>query len=351
MAEFISGIPRLKHIEEHFLTRFDILKLQMTKFSKLIKSFSIFALIVLFAVFVGIYFVKQTFLPISNESKTVDFMINKGASVSQIGNNLQKAGLIKNGVVFKFYIQLTNSQNKIQAGEFQLSPNLSLTEIVEKLKKGPTELWVTIPEGTRREEIAIKFATALNKDQKFIEDFMDLTDGKEGYLFPDTYLFPKAATVTQIVNKLESTFDAKAKDATREQIIMASLLERETFADSEKPIVAGILFKRLNNDWPLQVDATLQYAKDSAKYKTVSSANKYWEPIYSNDKEINSAFNTYKNLGLPPAPISNPGLSTIEAAINPEESDYWYYIHDNSGKIHFARDLSEHNANIDKYLR
>lgn len=290
------------------------------------------------------------FLPVSSDSKTVDFMVNKGASVSQIGNNLQKAGLIRSNIAFKFFVQVTNSQNKIQAGEFQLSPNLSLSQLVNELKKVPKEIWVTIPEGLRREEIAIKFANSLNKDQKFIQDFMDLTEGKEGYLFPDTYLFPKSATVTQIVSKIETTFDSKVKNATKEQIVMASLLERETFADSEKPIVAGILFKRLKNDWPLQVDATLQYAKDSTKYKVLNTQNKYWEPIYSDDKEIDSLFNTYKNLGLPPAPISNPGFSTIEASINPEESDYWYYIHDNSGKIHFAKTLEEHNSNIAKYL-
>ncbi len=307
--------------------------------------------LVIITVFVSVLFVRQVFMPVSTNSTQKDFMVNKGASVSQIGNNLEKAGLIKSGIAFKFYVQITNSQNKIQAGEFQLSPNLTMEELLEKLKKGPSELWVTIPEGTRSEEIAIKFATTLSKDQKFIDDFMDLTEGKEGYLFPDTYLFPKSATVTQIVNKLESTFYSKVKNASKEQIIMASLLERETFADSEKPIVAGILFKRLDNDWPLQVDATLQYAKDVAKYKTVISTNKYWEPVYSSDKEIDSLFNTYKNLGLPPAPISNPGLSTIEASINPEESEYWYYIHDSSGKIHFAKELSEHNANIDKYLR
>lgn len=302
-------------------------------------------------IFIFVLFVRQAFMPVSTDSSQKDFMINKGASVSQIGSNLEKAGLVRSGIAFKFYVQITNSQNKIQAGEFQLSPNLTMQELLEKLKKGPSELWVTIPEGTRREEIAIKFATTLNKDQKFIDEFMNLTEGKEGYLFPDTYLFPKSATATQIVNKLETTFDAKVKNATKEQIIMASLLERETFADSEKPIVAGILFKRLDNDWPLQVDATLQYAKDSTKYKVLSTENKYWDPIYASDKEIDSPFNTYKNLGLPPSPISNPGISTIEASINPEESDYWYYIHDNSGKIHFARDLSEHNANIDKYLR
>lgn len=297
------------------------------------------------------FYIRQAFMPVSNEESPKDFMINKGASVVQIGNNLEKAGLIRNGMVFRYLVQMTSSQNKIQAGEFQLSPNLSMTEILEKLKKGPSELWITIPEGTRREEIAIKFATSLNKDQKFIDDFMNLTEGKEGYLFPDTYLFPKSATVTQIVNKLETTFDSKVKNATKEQIIMASLLERETFADSEKPLVAGVLFKRLDNDWPLQVDATLQYAKDSAKFKIATTTNKYWDPIYSADKEIDSPFNTYKKLGLPPAPISNPGISTITASINPEESDYWYYIHDNSGKIHFAKDLVEHNSNIDKYLR
>lgn len=320
-------------------------------FSMKFKYLLTLLLLVVVTLLVSGFYLRQVFMPVSADSSQKDFMINKGASVSQIGNNLEKAGLVRSGVAFKFYVQITNSQNKIQAGEFQLSPNLTMQELLEKLKKGPSELWVTIPEGTRREEIAIKFATALNKDQKFVDDFMDLTEGKEGYLFPDTYLFPKSATATQIVNKLETTFDAKVKNATKEQIIMASLLERETFADSEKPIVAGVLFKRLENGWPLQVDATLQYAKDSLKFKAVSSTNKYWEPIYANDKEIDSSFNTYKNLGLPPAPISNPGISTIEAAMNPEESDYWYYIHDNSGKIHFARDLSEHNANIDKYLR
>jgi len=309
----------------------------------------LFLIIIVFVVS-GLY-IKQSFMPVSNDSTQKDFMINKGASVSQIGIHLEKAGLIKSGIAFKFYVQITNSQNKIQAGEFQLSPSLTMQELLEKLKKGPSELWVTIPEGTRREEIAIKFAITLNKDQKFIDDFMNLTDGKEGYLFPDTYLFPKSVTVTQIVNKLETTFDAKVKNATKEQIIMASLLERETFADSEKPVVAGVLFKRLNNDWPLQVDATLQYAKDSTKHKTVISTNKYWDQIYSNDKEIDSPFNTYKNLGLPPSPIANAGYSSIMAAINPEESEYWYYIHDDDAKIHFAKDLEEHNSNIAKYLK
>lgn len=298
----------------------------------------LFAGITIVAIIAGFFYIKTLFLaPLSDSSKE-SFMVNKGSSVSLIGKNLEKAGLVKSGIVFKFYVQVTNSQNKIQAGEFELSKNLSLIQIVEKLKKGPQEIWVTIPEGLRREEIGMKFKTILAKDDEFYKEFLEITKNKEGYLFPDSYLFPKEATATQIVNRMLTTFDKKVSDITYNQVIVASMLERETFADSEKPIVAGILYKRIENDWPLQVDATLQYIKGD------------WKPVYSADKELKSPFNTYKNLGLPPSPISNPGLSSILASMSPEESEYWYYIHDNDGKIHFAKDLDEHNANIRKYL-
>jgi UPF0755 protein len=302
-------------------------------------KFLIISLLFLLVLIFLIFYIRQAFLPVSNDDKSIDFIIPKGSSVSIIGKNLEKAGLIKNAIVFKFYVQVTSSQNKIQAGEFQLASSFTLSQILDKLKKGPSEIWVTIPEGYRREEIATKFATTLAKDEEFTKEFLSLTKDKEGYLFPDTYLFPKTATATQIVNKLTSTFNNKISDVTYKQVIMASMLERETFADSEKSIVAGILYKRIKNDWPLQVDATLQYIKGD------------WKPVYSIDKELKSPFNTYKNLGLPPSPISNPGLSSIEAAISPEESEYWYYIHDNDAKIHFAKTLEEHNANIAKYLR
>lgn len=293
---------------------------------------------VLVIIIVGFFYIKTLFLAPSNDSRVVTFMVDKGSSVTKISNNLKNAGLIKNALVFKYYVQFTGVQNKIQAGEFDLSRNLTLTQIIEKLKKGPTEILVTIPEGLRREEVAAKFTSMLNKDDVFRREFLNLSAGKEGYLFPESYLFPKEATATQIVNRMTTTFDKKVTDVTYKQLIVASLLERETFADAEKPIVAGIIYKRLENDWPLQIDATLQYIKGD------------WKPVYSIDKELNSPFNTYKNLGLPPSPICNPSLSSILASISPETSDYWYYIHDNDGKIHFAKDLDEHNANIRKYL-
>lgn len=309
-----------------------------------------FALLLVALVVSGIY-VKGLLLPASNDNNQVDFLIPKGTSVSLIGRNLEKEGLIKSATAFKIFVQLTNSQNKIQAGEFVLSPNLSLTQIVNELKKGPKEVWVTVPEGLRREEIALKFKDSLVKDDTFLQEFLKLTLDKEGYLFPDTYLFPKTASATQIVTKLSSTFETKVKEVTFEQVIMASMLERETFADSEKPIVAGVLYKRLKNGWPLQVDATLQYAVANSKCQITNYKCDYWEQVAISNKTINSPYNTYENLGLPPAPIANAGQTSINAAINPEESDYWYYIHDNDGKIHFAKTLEEHNQNITKYLK
>lgn len=297
---------------------------------------SLFVLVLI--VFSGFLYVRSMFLPPSKTSEDVTFMINKGSSVSLIGKNLEKAGLVKNALVFRLYVQATGVQNKIQAGEFEIKSNLTLIQIVEELKKGPTEILVTIPEGLRREEIAEKYKVVLNKDEVFVKEFLQLTNGKEGYLYPESYLFPKEATATQIVNRMTKTFDAKVSDITYQQLIIASMLERETFSDSEKPIVAGVIYKRLENDWPLQIDATLQYIKGN------------WKPVYSIDKELDSPFNTYKNLGLPPSPICNPSLSSIEASISPESSDYWYYIHDNDGKIHFGKDLDEHNSNIRKYL-
>ncbi|MBL7036382.1 endolytic transglycosylase MltG [Candidatus Microgenomates bacterium] len=300
----------------------------------------------LLALFVGIILIVGGFIAINNSVKPVSgddsvhsFLITKGSSASQIGKNLQKEGLIKSSLAFKIYVQFTGRQSKISAGEFRLSPSQSLFEIVATLQKGPVEIWVTIPEGLRHEEIAQKFADELSKDNQFVNEFIALSSTHEGYLFPDTYLFPKSTTASKIVEKMLSTFDIRTKTGvTENQVIMASIIERETKGDAEKPVVAGILYKRIENEWPLQVDASIQYAKGD------------WKPILSSDKELNSSYNTYKFQGLPIGPISNPGIASINAAVNPTTSDYWYYLHDEKGVIHYGLDLDDHNANIRKYL-
>lgn len=293
--------------------------------------------------------------PVSGETAVKNFLILKGTAASVVGNNLQEAGLISNSLVFKLYLYVSGRQKSLIAGEYGLSPNLSLFEIVNQLTHGPKEIWVTIPEGLRKEEIAEKYIKTFGLEadaaSSFRSEFLLAASGKEGYLFPDTYLFAKDVTATLVVTKMLTTFDKKAAEVTHNQLVMASLIERETRTDAERPIVAGILYKRIAIGMPLQVDATVQYAVVNSKIKDQNSkVENFWPEITLEDRKINSAFNTYQILGLPPAPIANPGLSAIKAAINPEKSNYLYYLHDAQGVIRYASTLEEHNQNIRKYL-
>lgn len=268
------------------------------------------------SVFIFVY--SQT-KSVSNETSSKYFLILKGTSASKVADNLEKSGLIRSPLLFKAYVKFSGISQKIQAGQYKLSPNYSLFKVISEINKGPIEVWVTIPEGLRREQIAEKYINVLKPPdpEAFRRDFLNLTKTKEGYLFPDTYLFPWDASPGIIVSKMLATFDQKVKEITLDQLVMASLVEEETKTDLERPIVAGILYKRLKAGWPLQVDV---------------------------------APGTYKKLGLPQTPISNPGLISIKAAINPEDSPYWYYIHDPQGDIHYAKTLEEHNLNVSKYL-
>ena len=316
----------------------------------MLKKLILLPLLATLIVALGIFwFYSNTKAP-SNDSKFSDFLITKGTSAMQVGNNLYKAGLIKSPLAYKIYIQFTGKSGKIPAGEFRIASNMNLFQVVESLLKGPIELWVTIPEGLRREEIARKFAQSLDKNDVFEDEFLVASKGKEGTLFPDTYLFPKDASASAIVAKMTSTFKSKTASldssgsplSFHEKLILASIIERETKTDEERPIVAGVLMNRLNIGMALQVDAAVQYA--------VGTPKNWWPILTRDDLTSVSKFNTYKYAGLPPSPIANPGISSIKAAYAPKDSDYWYYIHDPKGLIHYAKTLSEHNANVSKYL-
>lgn len=306
-------------------------------------------LLLLFALFLSLVAVLVWFYiniqPVSTDKNFSNFLITKGQSASSVANKLQSSGFIKNALVFKIYLKITGQVNKIQPGEFRLSPSFSLFQVIDTLSKGPIEIWVTIPEGLRREEIAARFATNLDKDQSFVDEFLFVSKGEEGYLFPDTYLFPKDSSASAIVKKMIGTFENKTAslNLTKDQVILASILERETKTDEERPIVAGILMNRLDIGMALQVDASVQYA---------IGISKNWWPILSReDLKINSKYNTYKFPGLPPSAIASPGISSLTAAASPIDNDYFYYIHDSEAQIHYAKTLEEHNTNVAKYLR
>lgn len=301
------------------------------------------------------------------DSSQHDFLITRGQPLIKVAENLEKEGLIKNKLVFKLYAQISGKDKKIQAGEYKLSPNLSLQQLVQALIFGPQELWVTIPEGFRKEEIAYRIIKTLEiKDDQakiFFTEFIKETKDQEGYFFPDTYLFPKDITAVKVVLTLKNTFikrvtldlveSARKNGLTQNEIlVLASIVERETKTGTERPIVAGILLNRLNLGMALQVDATLQYITGTTRCggKYYLECN-WWGVPTVQEKQLRSAFNTYLNIGLPPTPIANPGIEAIEAVVRPEESDFLYYIHGSDGKIHYAKTLDEHNQNISKYLR
>lgn len=311
-----------------------------------------FLFIFILAIAGCVWFYENTKQVSSNKTFS-NFVIAKGSSAAQIGANLESKGFIKNAMVFRIYLKVTNQSSKLPSGEFRLSPSFSLFQTVDALFKGPLEIWVTIPEGLRREEIASKFATNLDRDQAFVDEFLLSSKGQEGYLFPDTYLFPKDSSASAIVKKMLNNFENKTSSLklTKDQVVLASILERETKTDEERPIVAGILMNRLNAGMALQVDASVQYAIASTKCTVQSTKCDWWPVLSRDDLKINSKYNTYKFPGLPLTSISNPGLSSLKAAANPVASDYFYYIHDKDGVIHYAKTLAEHNANVAKYLR
>ena len=305
---------------------------------------------------------------VSSSEAAVRFVIPKGRSATQIGDKLFEERLIKSPLAFKIYVQLAGKAEKIQAGEYTLSPDLALVEVVERLTSGPEELWVTIPEGLRREEIVERVVKSLELSSSeaavFRQGFLLESKDKEGFLFPDTYLFPRDVEASIVVDKMSRTYDSETIQFQSALIdesaaggldnkgitTLASLIERETKTDEERPVVAGILFNRLEIGMVLQVDATVQYALASENCKVKIIDCDWWPTLTKQDLEIDSPYNTYKFTGIPPGPIANPGVSSIRAVINPEDSEYLYYIHDSEGNIHYAETLSEHNQNIRQYL-
>jgi UPF0755 protein len=202
---------------------------------------------------------------------------------------------------------------------------------------------ITIPEGWTVDEInryLLERGVLVNEE---------LSSDLEGYLFPDTYEFFLDSTAAVVQQKFQDNLRAQLKtmgidvsgDHLRELLIVASLIEKEVWGIQEKRIVSGILWKRLENEVPLQVDATICYIKQAESCL----------PITASDKEIDSKYNTYLYKGLPPGPICNPGADSILAAARPARSPYWYYLSsDGGGETIFARTLDEHRQNIIKYL-
>lgn len=279
------------------------------------------------------------------------FVISPRENIRDIGNSLKKEGFIRDPIVFFLTVKQLSLDGKIQAGNFRLSPSMGLDEIAETLTHGTVDNWVTITEGKRADEIADTFAQKL---PTYSESWRSKLITQEGYLFPDTYLFPTDATIDQVIQIMKSNFEKKYTEAQKSQtsklsreqaVIIASIVEREGKSPDEMKLVASVLENRLNLGMALQADATVQYALG---YQPVEKS--WWKnSLTAQDLKIDSPYNTYANPGLPPTPISNPGLNSLTAALNPASTNYLYYFTDPKGITHFATTLDEQNANIRKY--
>jgi len=299
-----------------------------------------FFFFIILLLFLGIFLWQGIFLP--KDSSVVEkklFLIEKGQSLFQIAENLERESLIKNRFFFDFYVLIRGAQNKLQAGEYSLSPSMDITEIAKKIISGEVaKIVVTIPEGFTVKQIEERLGLKLPGENL------------EGFLFPDTYQFPPRVSGAEVVKKMRDNFDKKFTPYRNEVsgagltpfeiITMASLLEKEVKTKEDKELVSGILWKRLENKIPLQVDATIIYITGQKTTK-----------ISKEETQIDSPYNTYKYLGLPKGPICNPGLESILAAIYPKDSDYWYYLSTPEGETTFSKTLEEHNYAKSKYLR
>lgn len=283
----------------------------------------------------------------SSNKESKIFVVEKGAGIREISNRLKDEKLIKNPIVFFLLVKQLKLDKEIQAGDFRLSPSMTAQEIAENLTHGTLDIWTTIPEGKRAKEIA---EILKEKIPTYDSSWDNLLAAEEGYLFPDTYLISKDATIDMIINQMRGNFDQKYSTLNiqnsltpqSEIVILASLIEREAITDAEKPVIAGILINRLDAGMALQVDATIQYSK--------GKNGSWWEPVLLEEyRSVKSDYNTYLYPELPPGPISNPGIEALRAAAFPMDTDYFYYLHDENRTIRYATTLDEHNSNIEKY--
>jgi len=310
--------------------------------------------------------------PAGADDTPVTFTVIQGQSVQQISNALAREGLITDAELFMRYVQYHGLDAGIQAGTYTLNATMTIPEIARTLQHAQAEeQQVTIPEGKRMEEAAVFIAQQTNiaadeflllaqqgwRNTRLIDDYpflatLPTTATLEGFLFPDTYRLPAQATAYDLVDRMLANFETQVTPEIQQRfadhgmslyegITLASIVEREAVLDHERPQISGVFHNRLRDGWFLASCPTVQYALG---YRPDEGT--WWKrQIYFSDLEVASPYNTYRNLGLPPAPIASPGIASINAAAQPAETDYYFFMVDctrNDGGHFFSRTEAEH---------
>ncbi len=287
--------------------------------------------------------------------------IPNGTTLRQVSHQLESKKIISSEKQFMMFTYFQGKQDHIQAGEYQLSGQMTPYEILDIISNGRTHLHtVTIPEGHRIAEIAsILEKEGLVNSKKFISETQNSelikslkisAESLEGYLFPETYRFSKNTGERKIIEKMVDTFKEKVLNPSTKEMIkesgltfhevitLASLIEKETGLDSERKIISSVFHNRLEKRMRLQTDPTVIYAMAH-----------FDGNIRKKDLSIDSPYNTYKHFGLPPGPIANPGLASIHAAIQPAQTNHLYFVSRQDGSHQFSNNLKDHNFAVRKY--
>ncbi len=342
------------------------------------KNLLIIALLVVFIVLplLSVFYYRLAITRPSPLDKEISFEIKNGQGVPEIAQNLYKAGAVNSEFLFSLYVFLNKFDRNIQAGVYTLRAGAPIVELAQQFQHGVNDTRITFIEGWRVEE----FARVASKQFEKIDydEFVRKASKYEGYLFPDTYYFAKDIREDEMIARLTATFDTKTKDLfsadklaqsglTKEQVVtLASIVEREVDNDADRKVVAGILLNRIKSGELLGADATTQYAV-ARKYlcgedrmtenvctTSIEEINQFnWWPkdLTQDDLALDNPFNTRKVNGIPPHPISSPSLASINAVLDPQQTDYLFYITDKRGTTHFSKTLEEHNANIAEFLQ
>ena len=316
--------------------------------------------------FIGTLFYSYFLYSLTPQAdKSYEFVIQENEDIDSISKKLKEVQAIRDSMMFKLYLKMSNSDTKIKAGEYSLKNIKSIEELISILKKGQERLLkYTIPEGYTVEQIGEKLSGlkiidkneflyfSQKKGNEFNFKFSsEIKDGNlEGFLFPDTYLIsePDAGKViSQMLSEFESVFNQeiiirskKLNISVREVVTLASIVEREAKLDEERPVIASVFLNRLKAGWNLEACSTVEYVvKKAAPVLTLS------------DLQIDSPYNTYKYPGLPPTPICNPGKASIMAVLYPKETQYFYFVSKGDGSHAFSETFEEHEKNIRKYLK
>ena len=307
----------------------------------------------------AIYLVPNTF---AQDDGTQVLVIEKGQTGTEIADMLYERGLIRSTQGFKLWLYLSGTNDKLQTGHYQIPNKVTVRELISLLQEGHVEsIRVTIPEGYTVGDIAI----VLEKNQIMkAKDFLaeaktfvpypymkgtrPATYPVEGFLFPSTYEIPVGATPREVIQMMADEMNRYLTPAVKKQIqaqhmsihdfvTLASIVERESLFDADRPTIAGVFKKRLAHGIPLQSDATISYVLGYAK-----------EDVTIGDTQLQSPYNTYVSKGLPPGPIANPGKKALDAVLHSEDTEYLYFVADKEGHNHFSKTYEEHLAAVHK---